>query len=45
MGKPVSTDVAGIGTTYDVTWRDACDYISTAQIAEEKADISDGFNN
>lgn len=50
MGKPVSTyvvstDIAGVGTTYDLTRRDACDYSSTAQIAEEKADIADGFKN
>ena len=50
MGKPVSTyvvstDIAGVGTTYDVTWGDASDYSSTAQIAEENADIADGFKN
>jgi hypothetical protein len=48
MGKPistyvVSTDNAGVGTTYDVTWGDACDYSSTAQTAEEKADIACGW--
>ena len=50
IGKPastyvVSTDVEGVGTTYDVTWGDACDYSSTVQIAEEKADIADCFKN
>jgi hypothetical protein len=50
MGKSVSTyvvstDIAGVVTTYDVKWGDACNYSSTAQIAEEKADIADGFKN